>query len=89
MTAGRHKSTNPKKNILAMRLTDAELAEIENLANKLKISKTETILRGIKLLKNPPKQIITRSMLPNFKPKKLPKVSEGVIEGETVMFDKK
>ena len=79
MKAGRHKSENPKKNILAMRLTDAELLEIETLAKKLKISKTETILRGIKLLKNPTRQIITRSQLPNFKPKKIPKQSEGII----------
>ena len=89
MPAGHPKTENPKTNVLHIRLNDAELAEIENLANKLKISKTETILRGIKLLKNPPQQIITRSMLPNFKPKKIPKVSEGVIEGETIMFDKK
>jgi len=89
MTAGRHKSDNPKTNVLHIRLTDAEFAEIENLAKKLKLSKSETILRGIKLLKNPPQQIITRSMLPNFKPKKIPKQSEGVIEGETIWFDKK
>lgn len=86
MTAGRHKSDNPKTNVLHIRLTDAEFAEIENLAKKLKLSKSETVLRGIKLLKNPPQQIITRSMLPNFKPKKIPKHSEGVIEGETIMF---
>ena len=79
MTAGRHKSTNPKKNILAMRLTDAELEEIEKLAKKLKITKSEVILRGIKLLKNPPRQIITRSQLPGFVPKKIPKHSEGII----------
>ena len=50
-----------------------------NLAKKLKISKTEAILRGIKLLKNPPRQIITRSQLPGFVPKKIPKHSEGII----------
>ena len=89
MTAGRHKSDNPKTNVLHIRLTDAEFAEIENLAKKLKLSKSETILRGIKLLKNPPKQeIFYRSQMPNFKPKKIPKFSEGIVEGETIMFDK-
>ena len=51
MPAGRPKAENPKTNVLHIRLTDAELAEIENLATKLKISKTETILRGIKQAK--------------------------------------
>ena len=89
MVMGRPKLENPHNRRLEIRLSEEQFQEIENLANKLKISKTETILRGIKLLKNPPQQIITRSMLPNFKPKKIPKVSEGVIEGETIMFDKK
>lgn len=90
MITGRPKSENPKKNILALRLTDEELAEIENLAAKLKISKSEAVLRGIKLLKNPPRQIITRSQMPGFVPKKIPKQSEGIIEeGETIWFNKK
>ena len=88
MTAGRHKSTNPKKNILAMRLTDAELAEIEKVAKNLKITKTEAVLRGIKNLSQI-QPVYYRHQMPNFKPKKIPKVSEGVIEGETIMFDKK
>jgi len=88
MTAGRHKSTNPKKNILAMRLTDAELAEIEKVAKNLKITKSEAVLRGIKNLSQI-QPVYYRHQMPNFKPKKIPKVSEGVIEGETIMFDKK
>ena len=59
-----------EKSILALRLTDKELAEIENLAKKLKISKSEAVLRGIKLLKNPPRQIIMRSQMPGFVQKK-------------------
>ncbi len=79
MVMGRPKVENPKKNVLHIRLTDAELAELENVAKKLKISKSEAVLRGIQLLKNPPRQIITRSMLPGFVPKKIPKHSEGII----------
>ena len=88
MGVGRPKLNNAKTENLHLRLTTEELQEISALAEKLKISKTETILRGIKLLKNPPQQFITRSMLPNFKPKKIPKFSEGIVEGETIMFNK-
>ena len=90
MVMGRPKVEKPKKNF-NIRVTDEEFAEIENVAKKLKISKTEAVMRGIKLLKNPPRQIITRSQLPNFKPKKISKkVSEGIIEeGEVIMYEKK
>jgi len=89
MGVGRPKLNNAKTENLHLRLTTEELQEISALAEKLKISKTETILRGIKLLKNPPKQeIFYRSQMPNFKPKKIPKFSEGIVEGETIMFDK-
>lgn len=77
--AGRHKKDNAKHKIFNIRVTEEELAEIDAIAKKLNITKTEAVLRGIKLLKNPPRQIITRSMLPGFVPKKIPKHSEGVI----------
>ena len=51
-----------------IRVTEKEFEEISNLAKKLKISKTEAVLRGIKLLKNPPKQKIYKSL--NKNPKK-------------------
>ena len=85
MTAGRHKSTNPKKNILAIRLTDEEIAEIEKLAARLKMSKSAAILKAVREYR----PVFYRHELPNFKPKKFPKHSEGVEEGETVMFNKK
>lgn len=86
MTAGRHKSTDPKKNILAMRLTDAELEEIEKLAEKLKMSKSAAILKAVKEYR----PVYYRHQMPNFKPKKIPKQSEGIIdEGEIIWFDKK
>lgn len=86
MKAGRPKAEKVREKYLNMRLTNEEFEEICKVAEKLKITKTEAVLRGIKLLKNPPQQIITRSMLPNFKPKKIPKHSEGSVEGETKMF---
>ena len=64
---------------LNIRVTEKEFEEIEKICEKLKISKTEAVVRGIKLLKNPPRQIITRSQLPGFVPKKIPKHSEGII----------
>ena len=78
LTAGRHKSTNPKKNILAMRLTDAELAEIEKVAKNLKVTKTEAVLRGIKNLQLI-QPVYYKHLRPDFKPKKIPKCSEGII----------
>ena len=79
MGVGRPKLEISRFKQLNIRVTAAEFEEIENLAKKLKISKSEVILRGIKLLKNPPRQIITRSQMPNFVPKKIPKHSEGII----------
>lgn len=86
MTAGRPKLEIPRQKQINIKLSDFEFNELCEVAKKLKITKTEAIIRGIKLLKNPPQQIITRSMLPNFKPKKIPKHSEGSVEGETKMF---
>lgn len=79
MGVGRHKLEISRFKQLNIRLTAEEFQDIENLAKKLKISKSEVILRGIKLLKNPPRRIITRSQLPGFVPKKIPKHSEGII----------
>ena len=73
MTAGRHKSENPKKNVLHIRLTDAVLAEIEKVAKNLKITKTEAVLRGIKNLSQ------IQPVYYRVKPKKIPKHSEGII----------
>lgn len=86
MITGRPKSENPKKNILALRLTDEELAEIEKLAAKLKLSKSAAILKAVKEYR----PIRLRSQMPGFVPKKIPKQSEGIIdEGEIIWFNKK
>lgn len=47
---GRPKIDNPKKNQTKIRTTDEELAKIEFCANKLGISKTEVILKGVEMV---------------------------------------
>ena len=78
MVMGRPKLENPKNNVLHIRLTDEQLAELEKVAKKLKITKTEVVLRGIKNLSQV-QPVYYRSQMPNFKPKKIPKHSEGII----------
>ncbi len=56
---GRPKLDNPHNRRLGIRLSEEQFQEICQVAEKNKITKTEAILRGIKLLKNPPQQIIT------------------------------
>ena len=72
---GRPKAEIPRLRRLECRLTDFEFEKISRLAEKLKISKTETIVRAINLLET-------------YKPKryksfaKNPKVNEpGVVRG--------
>ena len=84
--AGRPKKDKTKQKEIHIRVTDEDIAAIEKLAAKLKMSKSAAILKAVKEYR----PIILRSQLPNFKPKKIPKQSEGVIdEGEIVWFDKK
>ena len=52
---GRPKLKNPRNISLNLRLTYEESKKIENLAELLKISKTETIIRAINLLWQNPK----------------------------------
>ena len=78
MERGRPKLEKSRCVHLSLRLSEEESQEIEKICEKLKISKTEAVVRGIKLLKNPPRQIITRSQLPDFVPKKIPKHSKGI-----------
>lgn len=79
MERGRPKLEIARTERVHVRLTKSELEDLEKICEKLKISKTEAVVRGIKLLKNPPRQIITRSQMPGFVPKKIPKHSEGII----------
>ena len=87
---GRPKAEISRHKTLNLRLTDFEYEEISKLAEKLKITKTELILRGVKLLEENQKKsekVVIQTILP---PKtKIPKFKEnvpGVEEGEIVWF---
>ena len=75
---GRPKKENSKSKGLYIKLTDAEFAEIEKVAKNLKITKTEAVLRGIKNLQLI-QPVYYKHLRPDFKPKKFPKCSEGII----------
>ena len=87
MGAGRPKAEKIKEKVFTMRVTNEEFAEICKVAEKLKISKAEAVMRGIREIAKP-QQVYYRSQMPNFKPKKIQKNSnsEAVIEGETIMY---
>ena len=54
---GRPKAEIPRKRIINLRVTDFEFEKISKIAEKLQISKTEAIVRGIDLLiTNKPKK---------------------------------
>ena len=48
--SGRPKIENPKKKSLTLRLSEKEAQEIKECAEKLGISRTEAILKGIRNL---------------------------------------
>lgn len=50
MTMGRPKNEIPRCKTLNLRVTNFEYEKISRLAEKLKISKTEAVVRGINLL---------------------------------------
>ena len=77
MTAGRPKLEIPRQKQINVKLSENEFNELCNVAEKLKITKTEAIIRGIRELAKP-QQVYYRSQMPNFKPKKIPKFSEGI-----------
>ena len=89
MTMGRPKAQIPRSDRINLRITKFEREKIARVAKQKNLTITEAILQGIDLLeKNKPK--ITRSQFNQMKgiQPKLEKNSVGVIEGETVMFDK-
>ena len=78
MTAGRPKLKIERKKQLNVRISEQEFADLKFLMKKYNLNTVETIVKAITNLKNNPPPI-TRSQLPNFKPKKIPKHSEGII----------
>ena len=52
MTMGRPRAEIPRQKAVTIRMTDFEFQKIEKICEKLKISKTDAILRGIDLLIN-------------------------------------
>ena len=82
LTMGRPKLEIARTERLECRLTNFEYEKISRLAEKLKISKTEAVVRGINLLeRDKPKKF--KNLSGNNK-----KISDGVIDGEVVMFNK-
>ena len=89
MTMGRPKNLIPRQKQLNLRLSEFEYKKISRIAKEKNLTKTAAILQGIDLLeKNKPK--ITRSQFNQMKgiQPKFEKNSVGLIEGETIMFDK-
>ena len=82
MTMGRPKNQIPRNESLHLRLTKFELEKISRIAEKKNLTKTDAILRGIDLLeRDKPKKF--KNLSGNNK-----KISDGVIDGEVVMFNK-
>ena len=80
---GRPKNEIPRQKQLNLRLSEFEYKKILRLAEKLKISKTDAVIRGIDLLeRDKPKKF--KNLSGNNK-----KISSGVVDGEVVMFNKK
>ena len=89
MVMGRPKNLIPRQKQLNLRLSEFEYKKISRIAKEKNLTKTAAILQGIDLLeKNKPK--ITRSQFNQMKgiQPKVEKNSVGLVEGETVMFDK-
>lgn len=83
MVMGRPKAEIPRCKSLNLRLTNFEYEKVSRLAEKLKISKTETVVRAINLLEtHKPKKY------KNISGKNQKQSSANVAE-EVVMFDKK
>ncbi|MBQ6976098.1 MAG: hypothetical protein IJQ16_06070 [Selenomonadaceae bacterium] len=83
MERGRPKLENSRCKTLNLRVTNFEYEKISRLAEKLKISKTDAVIRGINLLeRDKPKKF--KNLSGNNK-----KISAGVVDGDVVMFNKK
>lgn len=80
---GRPKAEIPRCKTLNLRVTNFEYEKISRLAEKLNITKTDAVVRGINLLeRDKPKKF--KNLSGNNK-----KISSGVEESDVVMFNKK
>ena len=89
MTMGRPKAQIPRSDRINLRITKFEREKISRVAKQKKLTITDAILKGIDLLERDKPKIL-RSQLnqqKNIQPK-VEKNSVGLIEGETIMFDK-
>ena len=86
---GRPKALIPRNESLTLRFSKFEREKISRVAKQKNLSKTAAILQGIDLLEKN-KQKITRSQFNQMKgiQPKIKENSPGLIEGETIMFDK-
>ncbi|WFA76423.1 hypothetical protein PFZ59_02890 [Streptococcus suis] len=53
-SVGRPKSENPKNKQVKVKLTEQELRDLNALAEKKNMTKTEIVMRGIELVKSEP-----------------------------------
>ena len=53
-TIGRPKSENPKNRQLKIKMTEQEFQNLNSLAEKKNMTKTEVVMRGIELVKSEP-----------------------------------
>ena len=82
MTMGRPKAIIKRDVQLNLKLTKFEAEKISRVAAKKNLTKTDAILKGIDLLeRDKPKKF--KNLSGNNK-----KISDGVIDGEVVMFNK-
>ena len=82
MTMGRPKAIIKRDVQLNLKLTKFEAEKISRIAAKKNLTKTDAILKGIDLLeRDKPKKF--KNLSGNNK-----KISDGVIDGEAVMFNK-
>ena len=53
-TLGRTKSDNPKNKQLKIKMTEQDFNNLEELAKKKSMTKTDIVMRGIELVKSEP-----------------------------------
>lgn len=53
-TLGRPKSDNPKNKQLKIKMTEQDFNNLEELAKKKNMTKTDIVMRGIELVKSEP-----------------------------------